>query len=130
MVSRRRLLFVGSTLVGLALMGRAMAEEAPFTPQAFDSAQKAGKPILVEVHAVWCPTCKAQIPILGKLTAEPKFKDMVVLRVDFDNQKEIVRKFGVQMQSTLIVYKGNKEVGRSVGDTKADSIAALLDKSI
>ena len=106
------------------------AVETPFTPQAFDSAEKAGKPILVEVHAVWCPTCKAQIPILAKLFAEPEFRDLVVLRVDFDAQKDIVKKFGVQMQSTLIVFQGNKEVGRSVGDTNAGSIQALLTKAV
>jgi thioredoxin 1 len=126
----RRLVLLASALAGLALMGPATAGETPFTLQAFETAQKAGKPILVEVHAVWCPTCKVQIPILGKLTADQKFKDMVVLRVDFDDQKEIVRKFGVQMQSTLIVFKGEKEVGRSVGDTNANSIAALLGKAI
>jgi thioredoxin 1 len=126
----RRLVLLASALAGLALMVPATAGEMPFTLEAFETAQKAGKPILVEVHAVWCPTWKAQIPILGKLTADQKFKDTVVLRVDFDDQKEIVRKFGVQLQSTLIVFKGEKEVGRSVGDTNANSIAALLGKAI
>jgi thioredoxin 1 len=53
-----------------------------------------------------------------------------VIHVDFDAQKDAVRKFGAQMQSTLIVFKGGKETGRSVGDTNPDSIAALLDKAV
>jgi thioredoxin-like negative regulator of GroEL len=126
----RRLVVIGSAVFAFAMADPASAGETAFTPEAFESAQKADKPILVEVHAVWCTTCKAQIPILSKLTTEPKFKDMVVLRVDFDDQKDIVKKFGVQMQSTLIVYKGYQEVGRSVGDTRASSIEALLDKAI
>ena len=65
-----------------------------------------------------------------QLFAEPEFRDLVVLRVDFDAQKDIVKKFGVQMQSTLIVFQGNKEVGRSVGDTNAGSIQALLTKAV
>jgi thioredoxin 1 len=44
--------------------------------------------------------------------------------------KPVVKDFGAQMQSTLIVFKGAKEQGRSVGDTKEASIAALLDKSL
>jgi thioredoxin 1 len=126
----RRLVLAFSALAMLTLIAPAFATETPFTTAAFQGAQKAGKPILVEVHASWCPTCKAQMPIIGKLTAEPAFKDMVVLRVDFDDQKNIVREFGAQTQSTLIVYKGDKEVGRSVGDTNADSIAELLEKSL
>ena len=64
------------------------------------------------------------------LLPEPKFKDMVVLRVDFDSQKDVVKQFGARIQSTLIVYKGKKEVGRSVGDTDPASIAALLEKAL
>jgi thiol-disulfide isomerase/thioredoxin len=82
------------------------------------------------IHADWCPTCKAQGPILDKLTADPKFKDLKVFRVDFDTMKPVVKQFGAQMQSTLIVFKGSAEKGRSVGDTKQSSIAALLDKGL
>jgi thioredoxin-like negative regulator of GroEL len=102
----------------------------PFSAAAFKAAQASGSPILVEIHADWCPTCKAQTPILDKLTADPKFKDLKVFRVDFDAMKPVVRQFGAQMQSTLIVFKGSAEQGRSVGDTKQASIAALLDKSL
>jgi thioredoxin 1 len=64
------------------------------------------------------------------LTEDPKFRDLKVFRVDFDAMKPVVKQFGAQMQSTLIVFKGSVEQGRSVGDTKQASIAALLDKSL
>ena len=102
------------------------AEEQPFTRQAFLAAQKDGKSILVEIHASWCPTCQAQKPILGKLFADPKFKNLTVFRVDFDSQKDEVRNFKARIQSTLITFKGNEEIARSVGDTNPDSIADLL----
>jgi thiol-disulfide isomerase/thioredoxin len=102
------------------------AEEQPFTRQAFLAAQKDGKSILVEIHASWCPTCQAQRPILGKLFADPKFKNLAVFRVDFDSQKDEVRNFKARIQSTLITFKGNEEIARSVGDTNADAIADLL----
>lgn len=93
-------------------------------------AQKAGKPILVEITAPWCPTCKAQAPILGELREQPKFKELRVFAVDFDNQKDVVKSLKAQNQSTFIVFKGGQEVGRSVGDTKRESIEALLTKAL
>lgn len=129
MISRRSAL-LSAAAFSLLLAAPSMAAEAPFTQAAFDAAMKAGKPVLVEVHADWCPTCRAQAPILGELTADPKFKDMTVLRVDFDSQKDVCKAFGAQQQSTLIVFKGGKEAGRSLGDTNAASLAALLDKAL
>jgi thiol-disulfide isomerase/thioredoxin len=103
---------------------------ASFAVSARALAQMEGKPILIEVTAPWCPTCKAQKPILSNLGKDPRFKDLVVFQIDFDTQKDLLRKFDVRMQSTLISYKGTKEVGRSTGDTNAASIEALLGKSI
>jgi thioredoxin 1 len=82
------------------------------------------------VHAGWCPTCKAQEPILGELTTQPKFKNLAVFRLDFDKQKAELKQLRAQSQSTLILFKGATEVGRSVGDTQKASIALLLDKAI
>ncbi|MGJ5202445.1 thioredoxin family protein [Bradyrhizobium sp. HKCCYLR20261] len=120
-----------AAIVAAVGMGAAFAvDTTPYSDAAFKAAQTAGQPILIEIHAGWCPTCKAQKPIIDRLAAEPKFKDLKIFRVDFDDQKPVVKGFGAQMQSTLIVFKGASEAGRSVGDTKEASIAALLDKSL
>ena len=130
MLSRRSLL-VALTVASAILVSPALATETEtYTPEAFAAAQKAGKPILVAIHASWCPTCKAQKPILSELLAEPKFKDLIYFVVDFDSQKDAVKFFGARMQSTLIAFKGPRETGRSVGDTERSSIAALLNKTI
>jgi len=132
MILTRR--FLNGAMVALAMAGLFSAASAnttvPFSAEAFKAAQAAGSPILVEIHADWCPTCKAQQPILDKLTADPKFKDLKIFRVDFDAMKPEVKKFGARMQSTLIVFKGVAEAGRSVGDTREASIAALLGKGL
>ncbi len=104
-------------------------EEKTFDQADFDAARKADKPILVHITASWCTTCAAQKPILDRLRAEPKFKNLVVYNVDFDAQKALVHKFGARMQSTLIVFKGEKEEGRSAGETSPEAIEALVDKS-
>ncbi|MBS0527926.1 MAG: thioredoxin family protein [Proteobacteria bacterium] len=132
-LSRRAIggVMLAASLGILSVASPARANTAtPFSEAAFKVAQASGSPILIEIHADWCPTCKAQQPILDKLTSDAKFKDLKVFRVDFDAQKAVVRQFGAQMQSTLIVYKGATEKGRSVGDTKQASIATLLDKSL
>lgn len=130
MLSRRSALFA-AVAASAALTAPALATETKtFDPQSFAAAQKAGKPIFVAIHASWCPTCKAQKPILSELMAEPKFKNLVYFVVDFDSQKDAVKYFGARMQSTLIAYKGATETGRSVGDTDRASIAALLNKTL
>ena len=130
MISRRSILI--ALLIASALVAApALAETGPaFDAKAFSEAQQAGKPILISVHASWCPTCKAQAPILSELRADPKFKNLVYFVIDFDSQKELVSRFGARSQSTLIAFKGDKEAGRSVGDTNRTSIFALVDKSL
>src|SRR5690348_4548944 len=126
MLSRRSALFAAlsiATAAGAVFTSPAFATETkPFTADAFAAAQKAGKPIFVDVHASWCPICAKQRPILSELTADPKFKNLAYFMVDFDSQKDAVKFFGVRMQSTLIGFKGEHEIGRSVGDTDRASI--------
>ena len=127
---RSALLALFACVVLLAAQPASAAEWKDFDAAAFAAAQKDGKPILVDVFAAWCPVCRAQNPVLVQLTREPKFKDMVVFKVDFDNQKDAFRALNALRQSTLIVFKGEKETGRSVGDTNPGSIEALLDRTL
>ncbi len=105
------------------------AEVKPFSASDLKAAQEAGRPVVIDVTAPWCPTCKAQKPIVDSLLADPKFKDMLVLDVDFDSQKAVLRDLQVRAQSTFVAYKGKNEVGRSTGDTNKSSIAQLFDKT-
>ncbi len=130
MIHRRTFILASAAIAAAGSSVPAGASAQRFTQAAFAAAQAAGKPILVEVTAPWCPTCRAQQPILQRLTAEPRFRDLVFLSVDFDSQKDVLRTLNVQSQSTLVVFKGRQEVGRSAGDTNAASITALVAKSI
>ncbi len=129
MIHRRHLLVAAVLAFALPAVGRA-AETQTFTQKAFDAAKAAGRPVLVEVTAPWCPTCKAQRPILSDLLSAPKFKNLAVFDVDFDSRKDVLKELGVRMQSTLIAFKGAAEEGRSTGDTDKASIARLLDKTL
>lgn len=132
MTTRRRILaLVPFACAALALSAPAMAGEMqPFSPAGFEAAQKSGKPILVEVSAPWCPICKTQKLIIAKLSADPRFKDLQVFDVDFDSRKDVLRQFNARMQSTLIAFKGETEVGRSVGETQPEWIEGLVEKTL
>jgi thiol-disulfide isomerase/thioredoxin len=106
------------------------ADPRPFDPSAFKAAQAAGKPIVVEIHADWCTECKMQNRVLNKLSDQPPYANLVRLRVDYDKQKDVVKEFKAKKQSTLVVYKGDKELARAVGITSEDKIRALVDKAI
>jgi thioredoxin 1 len=131
MLSRRSLLLAAAAAGAAVSSAPGLAAgPQPFDDAAFAAAQRAQKPIFIAIHASWCPTCKAQTPILADLMADSKFKNLVYFTIDFDSQKDLVRRFGARMQSTLIAFKGANEEGRSVGDTRRESIAALLDKTL
>lgn len=117
-------------LLSFFAAGAVFAGEVPFDQAKFDALQNEGKPTLVEIHADWCPTCKAQEPIISELLKTPELQRLTAMRVDYDKQKSVVRALKAQHQSTLIVFKGGKEVGRSTGDTRKESITALLKKAI
>lgn len=126
-----RTLAVSAATLVLAVSHLAQAAELKeFTAASFKLAQTSGVPIMIDITASWCPTCAAQKPIVQSLVADPDYKQMVLFHVDFDSQKDVVRSFGAQMQSTLIAYKGDKETGRSVGDTDQKSIKALFASTL
>jgi thiol-disulfide isomerase/thioredoxin len=126
---RHRAFLVMVAVLMAALPGD-IARAAPFTDAAFEAAQAAGRPILVEVSAPWCPICKAQKPIIAKLKAEPRFRELELFEIDFDSRKDLLRRFDARMQSTLIAFKGRVEAGRSVGETQPEWIEALIEKAL
>ena len=98
----------------------------PFDATRFDALTAQGRPVVVAVHANWCPTCRAQQPILSQLMASASFKGYTLFVVDFDKDRAALRRFHVVQQSTIIVFRGTQEVGRSIGDTNPARLRALM----
>ena len=129
----------GSLVTGL--VGTASAGDfIPYTAERLQSLQaNADKPNVVFVNANWCPVCAKERPIVAKLIGatingkhyegDPSLIDMDVVYIDFDVQRDAWHSFHVTEQSTLIVFKGNKEVARAVGMTDPDQIKDLLMKA-
>lgn len=108
----------------------AHAAPVAYTPDAFTAAIQGDKPVVVEAFADWCPTCRAQRPVLDSLLNTPKYKGYTFVVVDFDQQKDALKRFKVAQQSTLIVFHGTAERGRATGVTAETDIAHLLDEGL
>ena len=121
-----RSLFVAAGLCLAAVAS--FAGELPYNKAAFDKALAAGEPVVVDFAASWCPTCKAQKPVVQALLAEPQRKALTVFVADFDTETALKKKLNVTMQSTLVAFKAGKEVARSTGQTGKAELGALLDK--
>lgn len=98
----------------------------PFTEARLQALQAEGKPVLVEVHADWCSTCKRQSPILSRLLAEHAFAKYGALKLDWDTQQAQARALGAPRQSTLFVYRDGKKIGMSVAETNEERLRAFL----
>lgn len=112
--------------LSIALAG----EIKPFNQPEFDKLTQEGKPVVLDVSAPWCPTCKAQKPILESLMKNPAYKDVTLMTIDFDSSKPVLKAFKVNTQSTLIAFKGKQEVARTAGDTTPAGIEGLVKKTM
>lgn len=106
------------------------AEFRSFDQAAFAQAQADGRSILVEVFAPWCPTCRAQSPIVRTTARHADFSNLIVFRIDFDGQRNAWRALNVRRQSTLIAYNGARETGRLVAATDPNRIEALMRSAL
>ena len=126
MLRRRFITF----LALLPIAGLVYSAVQPFDESVFAYARKAGKPVLVYVHAKWCPTCRKQEPAIHSLLQRSEFSGFQVLKVDFDAQPEVLEDLRVVRQSTIIVFSGEKEMARATGVTQPEAIAALMRKAL
>lgn len=114
----------------LAIIFSVPAMAAPAWQQydaaAFTKAQNAGKIIVVDVHAEWCPTCKAQAPTLDALRQEQRLRNAVFFKVDFDQEKAFLNQHRIPRQSTVLVFRGKKETARSIAESRPQELRAAV----
>jgi thioredoxin-like negative regulator of GroEL len=124
--------FVAAAFVigGVVSVARAAASWKTYDNAAFKAALESGRTVLVDFHATWCPTCKQQRASLDKVLADKEFQGVSAFIADYDTSTDLKREMQIRAQSTLVLFKGGHEVGRSTGVTDPDDLRALLRKSL
>ena len=111
----------------LAFSTKAIGKETTYSKELFDKALSEGKVVVVSSWIKYCTSCASQMKVLEK--AKNDFDNMEYFAFDVTN-KEIAQFFNVQYQTTLIIFKDNKEVYRSIGETTKELIYDALKSSI
>ena len=126
MIDRRMLIAAAA----LAWAAPALAFEfQPYEPAEVQKAIASGKPVVVHVYAPWCLQCHMQASILDGLKGDKQYDGVAFYRVDYDNQKDVVGKLDCP-RSTVIAYKGGKEVARMSWGMTKPSVTDVLDKAL
>ena len=105
----------------------ANAKETTFDKTLFDKAQSDGKVVIISSWIKYCTSCASQMKVLDK--AKNDFDNIEYFKFDVRN-KEIANLLNVQYQTTLLIFKDNKEIYRSVGETSKDLIYKAIQSSI
>ena len=118
----------------LTLNVNAMEKETTFDKELFNRAQSEGKIIIVSSWIKYCSSCASQMKVLQKAKNDGELLDIKFDNIEYFSfdvtNKEISDLFDVQYQTTLLIFKGNKEVYRSIGETTADLIYEAIKVSI
>jgi thiol-disulfide isomerase/thioredoxin len=105
----------------------ANAKETTFDKTLFYKAQSDGKIVIVSSWVKYCTSCASQMKVLDK--AKNDFENIEYFKFDVRN-KELANLLNVQYQTTLLIFKDNKEVYRSIGETSREAIYKAIKSSI
>ena len=112
----------------VCLSANAVEKKTNFSEKVFTDAIISGKTVVVNSYEVWCGTCSEQTKILNQ--AEKEFKDIVFLSYEQSKNKDVAQLLRSKYWTTIVVYKGNNEVARVVGQTDKKIIYAAIKKGI
>ena len=110
-----------------AFSGYADEKKTTFTKELFDKAQSEGKVVVVSSWMKYCSSCASQMKVLNK--AKNEFNNIEYFTFDIRN-KEISELLNVQYQTTLLIFKDNKEIYRSIGEISRDAVYKAIKSSI
>ena len=110
-----------------AFNSNAITKETTFDKALFDKAQSEGKIVIVSSWVKYCTSCASQMKVLDK--AKNEFNNIEYFTFEVTN-KEISKLLNVQYQTTLLIFKNNKEIYRSIGETSKDAIYKAIESSI
>ena len=102
----------------------AISKETTFTNEIFEKSQKDGKTVVIHSWNKTCVTCAEQVKILDQ--AKKDFKDTIFLSFEQTKDKKIAKFLSIDYWTTIVVYKNNKEISRSIGQTNKEDIYSQI----
>ena len=105
------------------------ANVQPYDDTVFAKLLDNGEPVLIDVSATWCSTCKKQAKVIDTYFNENPDSQLTVLKVDYDSQKAAVKRFNARRQSTLVLYIDGNEVSRAIAKTNKKRLFAMFAKA-
>ena len=108
----------------ISFNGFAVEKTTTFTNEIFKKAQSEGKTVVINSWNKTCYTCAKQVKILDQ--AKKEFNNILFLSFEQTKDKEIAKLLGIEYWTTIVVYKNNKEIARSIGQTKKSEIYELI----
>ena len=117
-----------SLFLFVCLSANAVEKKTNFSEEIFENAKASGKTVVINSYEVWCGTCSKQTKILDQ--AEKEFTNIVFLSYEQSKNEGIAQKLGIKFWTTIVVYKGNDEVARIVGQTDKETIYSAIQKGI
>ena len=105
----------------------AAEKQTTFDNDVFNKAQSDGKTVIVSSWIKYCTSCASQMKALKDV--EKDFDNLIYLTFDITN-REIAKQLNIQFQTTLVIYKNNKEVYRSLGELTKDKIYKAINSVI
>jgi thioredoxin 1 len=112
----------------LIISANAVEKKNDFSIETFEKAKTSGKTIVINSYEVWCGTCSKQTKILNQ--AKKDFKEVVFFSYEQSKNKDVAKKLGIKHWTTIVIYKGNNEVFRIIGQTKKEIIYSAIKKGI
>lgn len=106
----------------------AVDKSTTFTTEKFNKAQSEGKIVVINSWNKTCSTCAKQIEILNE--AENKYNNILFLSFEQQKDKEVADFLGIEYWTTIVIYKNNKEIYRSIGQTDEKKIYSALSNLI
>jgi len=106
----------------------AIEKKTNFSMEIFENVKAEGKTIVINSYNIFCTTCAKQTKILDQ--AQKEFKEIIFFSYDQKKNEDIAKKLGIDFWTTIVIYKGNKEVARIIGQTDKKIIYSAIKKGI
>lgn len=132
-MQRRDFLMITAAVTLVLPLAANAAETAAYSPELLAAELAAGKTVLLDFTASWCPSCQSQGRSIRALRAQNPAYDAAITFIDVDwdtwGQSDLAKRYGVRSRGSLVVLRGDKVLAQTYAHSSKDDLKALLDQA-